>query len=321
MTRTPDTDIPFTPPMEYLPINELPESLDWVYELKLDGFRAQGSRDKRGVHLFSKNGKDFSKKFPQVCAALKDALPQGTAVDGELVAFDESGHPSFNAIQNAGAATNIVFFVFDVLVNRWKDVTHLPLSERLPLLQSAVVPSERVQLSEQFAGPVSRFVAAVRELGGEGVVAKRLASHYEPGKRTGAWSKKRLNIGQEFVIGGFTPGSSHGVDALVVGFYSRNALMYAARVRAGLVPATRRELHARLKPLIAEQCPFANLPESKSGRWGQGLTAAKMNECIWVKPKLVANCEFLEWTDRNHVRHIKFVGLRSDKNPRQVVRE
>ena len=88
-----------------------------------------------------------------------------------------------------------------------------------------------------------------------------------------------------------------------------------------LVPATRRELQTRLKPLIIEECPFKNLPELKSGRWGQGLTAAKMQECIWVKPKLVANFGFLEWTDTNHVRHIKFVGMRTDKNPRQVVRE
>lgn len=320
MTPVTESDIPFTPPMECLPVNELPDSADWVYELKLDGFRAQGSRDKRGVHLFSKNGKDFSNRFSQVCAALKEALPLGTAVDGELVAFDETGQPSFNSIQNADADTNVVLFAFDVLVNRWKDVKHLALSERLPLLQSAVVPSERVQLSEHFSGPVSRFVAAVREMGGEGVVAKRLASHYESGKRTGAWSKVRLNIGQEFVIGGFTPGSN-GIDALVVGFYIGDELMYAARVRAGLVPATRRELYLRLKPFIAEMCPFANLPEPKSGRWGQGLTAAKMRECIWVKPKLVANFEFLEWTDTRHVRHIKFVGLRTDKNPRQVVRE
>jgi ATP-dependent DNA ligase len=247
-------------------------------------------------------------------------MPLGTAVDGESVAFDESGRPSFNAIQNASAETNIVFFVFDVLVDRWRDVKHLALSERLPLLQSAVVPSERVQLLEHFDGHLSRFVAAVREMGGEGVVAKRLTSHYESGKRTGAWAKKRLNIGQEFVIGGFTPGS-HGIDALVIGFYSGDALMYAARVRAGLVPATRRELFSLLKPLVVEQCPFANLPELKSGRWGQGLTAAKMKECIWAKPKLVVNFEFLEWTDTNHVRHIKFVGLRTDRNPRQVVRE
>ena len=318
--RTTDRVISFTTPMECLPVASLPDGPGWVYELKLDGFRGQGIRDNRGVRLLSKNGKDFSKKFTQVCAALKEALPLGTVVDGELVAFDESGRPNFNAIQNASAETNIVFFVFDILFSGWRDVKHLALSERLRLLQSAIVPSERVQLSEHFSGPVSRFVAAVREMNGESVVAKRLASRYESGKRSGAWAKKRLNIGQEFVIGGFTPGS-HGIDALIVGFYSGDALTYAARVRAGLVPATRRELYSRLMPFIVEKCPFANLPESKSGRWGQGLTAAKMKECIWVKPKLVANFEFLEWTDTNHVRHIKFVGLRTDKNPRQVVRE
>jgi DNA ligase D-like protein (predicted ligase) len=303
-----------------LPVSKLPDGPDWVYELKFDGFRGQAIRDKNGIHLLSRNGKDFSKKFPQVFAALAEALPMGTAVDGELVAFDETGQPSFYAIQNASAETDVVLFVFDVLVDRGKDVKHQPLSERLPLLQSAFIPSERVQLSEHFGGPVSRIVSAVRQMGGEGVIAKRLSSRYEPTKRSGAWLKKRVNIGQEFVIGGFTRGSN-GIDALVVGFYSGDALTYAARVRAGLVPATRRELHAKLKPLIVERCPFENLPESKGGRWGQGLTAAKMKECIWVKPKLVANFEFLEWTDTNHVRHIKFVGMRDDKDPRCVMRE
>src|ERR1017187_10642883 len=168
MTRTDDRDIPFTPPMECLPVASLPDGSGWVYELKLDGYRAQAIRDKNSIDLFSRNGKDFSKKFPLVCAALKEALPLGTAVDGELVAFDESGLPSFNAIQNASAETNIVYFVFDVLVTRGSAVKHLALSERLPLLQSSVVPSERIQLSEHFAGPVSRFVSAVRQMGGEG---------------------------------------------------------------------------------------------------------------------------------------------------------
>ena len=311
--------IPFTPPMECLPVDRLPDGPGCVYELKLDGFRGQAIHDKSGAHLFSRNGRDFDRKFPQVLAALKKALPLGTALDGELVAFDETGQPSFNAIQNANSETNVVFFVFDVLTNRWKDV-QLPLSERLYILQSAFIASEHVQHTEHFVGPLNRFLAGVRKIGGEGIVAKRLSSHYEPGRRSGAWSKKRINMGQEFVIGGFTPGSD-GIDALVVGFYERGKLIYAARVRAGMIPATRRELYARLKPLIIEACPFANLPEAKSGRWGEGLTAAKMQNCIWVRPELVANFEFLEWTDTNHVRHITFVGLRTDKDPRSVVRE
>ena len=177
-----------------------------------------------------------------------------------------------------------------------------------------------VQRCEHFIGPVEKFLAAVRKIGGEGVIAKRLSSRYEPGRRTGSWTKMRINVGQEFVIGGFTPGSN-GIDALVVGFYEGKKPLYAARVRAGFVPSQRRDLHTRLKPIVIATCPFANLPESKSGRWGQGLTTDEMRDCIWVQPKLVANFEFLEWTDSNHVRHIKFVGLRPDKNPRAVMRE
>ena len=320
MTSGGHHDIPFTAPMECLPVDTLPDGPGWVYELKLDGFRAQAIRDQGGVRLLSRNGKNFSRKFPQAFAAIKDALPPGTAVDGELVAFDETGQPSFNALQNASAGTNVVFFVFDVLWHRWEDTKSLPLNERLSLLRTAITSSAQVQFSEPVPGPVSRIVAAVRQVGGEGVVAKRLNSRYEPGRRSGAWSKRRINIGQEFVIGGFSP-ARHGIDALVVGFYEGRSLMYSARVRAGLVPRTRHDLYARLQSLVVPQCPFANLPEATSGRWGQGLTAAKMKQYIWVKPKLVANFEFLEWTDTNHVRHIKFVSLRDDKNPRKVIRE
>jgi bifunctional non-homologous end joining protein LigD len=306
--------------MECSPVGRLPEGLGWVYELKLDGYRAQAIRDSTGVRLLSRNGKDFSKRFPGVLAALKEAMPNHTAVDGEVVAFDGEGKPSFNELQNADSNTNVVFYVFDVLMVRSRDVKALPLRKRSSILQSLLVTSDRVQRSEQFAGDLQPFLSAVREIGGEGVVAKRLDSRYEPGKRSGDWFKMRINLGQEFVIGGFTAGSN-GFDALVVGFYDGGSLQYSARVRAGFVPLSRRKIYQMLKPLITEKCPFANLPEAKSGRWGQGLTAAKMRECIRVRPKLVAHFEFLEWTGTNHVRHIKFVRMRDDKNPKSVVRE
>jgi ATP-dependent DNA ligase len=196
-----------------------------------------------------------------------------------------------------------------------------PLRDRVSILQSALVPSERIQRSEQFTCGVRPILSAVRKIGGEGVIAKRLDSRYEPGKRSGSWQKMRINLGQEFVIGGFTPGSS-GFDALIVGFYDGSgSLQYSARVRAGFVPASRRQIYEKLIPLTTEICPFANLPEAKSGRWGQGLTAAKMRRCIWVRPTLVAHFEFLEWTGANHVRHIKFERMRDDKDPKSVVRE
>ena len=123
----------------------------------------------------------------------------------------------------------------------------------------------------------------VKQHGLEGVVAKRSDSVYEAGKRSGSWSKHRINLGQEFVIGGYTPGT-HGFDALIIGFYRDKKLIYAARVRAGFIPATRREAFAKIKHLKTAKCPFVNLPELSEGRWGQGLTAEKMKSCIWLKP-------------------------------------
>jgi ATP-dependent DNA ligase len=122
------------------------------------------------------------------------------------------------------------------------------------------------------------------------------------------------------VVGGYVP-SHLGVDSLVVGFYRGKGPMYAARVRAGLVPATRREVFERIKHLETAKCPFANLPELATGRWGQGLTAEKMKECVWVRPEAVAQIQFLEWTGADHLRHTKFVGLRDDKDPFKVARE
>jgi ATP-dependent DNA ligase len=167
---------------------------------------------------------------------------------------------------------------------------------------------------------LEQLIASVKAQGLEGLVAKRLDSRYEPGQRSGAWQKMRVNKGQEFVIGGYTP-SDKNFDALVIGYYNGPRLIYAARTRNGFTPASRQELFKKLKPLETDKCPFANLPEKKAGRWGAGLTAAKMAECRWLKPKLVAQFEFVEWTSDNHLRHSKFVALRDDKNPMDVWKE
>jgi ATP-dependent DNA ligase len=130
----------------------------------------------------------------------------------------------------------------------------------------------------------------------------------------------RINQGQEFVIGGYTVGSTT-FDALVFGYYEDDRLLYAARTRNGFTPKIREELFKRLRALETPECPFVNLPEAKAGRWGQGLTAAKMKDCRWVRPVLVGQFEFVEWTTEGHLRHSRFVGLREDKEARSVVRE
>lgn len=233
-----------------------------------------------------------------------------------------------------------MFFAFDILALAGRNVRSLPLIERQQLLRDAVRTSDLVQISESFTISAERMLSVVRELGLEGVVAKRLDSHYEPGRRSGAWQKMRLNLSQEFVIGGFTKGDPF--DAVLLGFYktppappraslppSRRQyvvpappqLMYCGSVRAGFVPATRRELFKRLKPLITSHCPFTNVPEPGGGRFGQGLTAAKMQQCTWVRPQVVAEFAFVQWTASAHLRHASFVRLRDDKQASDVVRE
>jgi bifunctional non-homologous end joining protein LigD len=304
--------------MECALVPELPEGSDWTYEVKLDGYRAIGVKTSSEATLYSRNHKNFNKRFPQIAAALGD-LPPDTVIDGEVVALDESGRRDFHRLQHFTAeASRIRYFVFDLIILRGRDLTELPLSERRELMKTFKLHSPRIRLSEQFHISADDMLAAVRKQELEGVIGKRKDSLYEAGKRTGAWVKMRINRAQEFVIGGYIPGP-HGVDSIIVGYYRGKDLYYVARVRNGFVPATRRMVYEKLK--IIDRCPFVNLPETGRARWGEMLDAEKMRECVWVRPRLVAVIEFLEWTEGDRLRHSKFVALRDDKNPRDVVKE
>jgi DNA ligase D-like protein (predicted ligase) len=292
----------------------------WVYEIKLDGYRAEAIRSTEGVAFYSRNGKSLAKKFPYIVESLSD-LPPETVIDGELVALDDAGRPEFNRLQNySGAAPHIRYFAFDVIVLKGRDLTCVPFSERRKLLGMLKLSNDRVRISECLNVSRETMLAAVKEQSLEGVVAKRIDSLYESGKRTGAWVKYRVNSGQEFVIGGYTPGPN-GIDAIIVGYYRGDDLIYVARTRNGFVPASRRSVFQRLRGLKTEECPFVNLPETRKARWGEAMKAEKMKECVWVRPELVAQIEFLEWTDADHLRHSKFLGLREDKDPRLIVKE
>jgi ATP-dependent DNA ligase len=216
----------------------------------------------------------------------------------------------------------VVFYVFDVLVLSAKDLRREPLHKRREVLEKKVLPklSEPVRYSAPLHAELPVLIQSVKAHGFEGLVAKRRNSPYEPGLRSGAWMKMRVNRGQEFVIGGYTRGTKT-FDALIFGYFEGEKLIYVARTRNGFTPETRAQLFRKFKGLEISECPFANLPEARSGRWGQGLTKAKMAECQWLKPMLVGQFEFLEWTGDNHLRHSKFVGLREDKKARDVVRE
>jgi len=313
----------FVEPMLLLRTDALPDDpARWEYQLKFDGYRAVAFKTGGTVHLRSRNDNDFTRRYPRVVRGLA-ALPNETVVDGELVAFDEEGRPSFNAMQNAtGADVEIVYYVFDVMVLRGRDLMTEPFDARRQLLERHVAPKlvDPVRYTGQLNAGLRDLVASVKAHGLEGLVAKRRDSRYEPGVRSGAWKKMRVNRGQEFVIGGYTIGT-RTFDALILGYYEGGRLMYVARTRNGFTPAIRDRLFRQFPPLEIRECPFVNLPETHSGRWGQGLTKAKMADCRWLTPVLVAQVEFLEWTEDNHLRHTRFVGLRDDKRARDVLRE
>src|SRR5258708_5356120 len=221
-------------PMECALVSSLPEGSDWTYEVKLDGYRAIGVKTSETI-LYSRNHKNFNKRFPQIAAALAD-LPTDTVIDGEVVALDESGRPDFHHLQHFTAeASRIHYFVFDLLVFKGRDLTGLPLTERRKLLKSIKLRSGGIRISEQFDTSAADMVSAVRQQQLEGVVAKRKTSVYEEGKRTGSWAKMRINKGQEFVIWCFIPGS-HGVDSVIVSYYRGRKLYYVARGRNAFVP-------------------------------------------------------------------------------------
>jgi DNA ligase D-like protein (predicted ligase) len=312
----------FIEPMLLLATEQLPSGAQWLYELKLDGFRAVALKTGGRVHLRSRNDKDFNPKYPAITKALA-AMPDETVIDGEIVALDESGKPSFNALQNNGSGeAQLFYYAFDVMVLEGNDVTNEPLTARRALLQSRVLTrlDEPIRESSELDASLPELIQSVKAHGLEGLVAKRRDSRYEPGQRGGSWLKMRLNRGQEFVIAGYTPGP-RTFDAIIFGYYDGDKLIYVARTRNGFTPASREQLSKRFQGLDVASCPFANLPEAHSGRWGQGLTAEKMTECRWLRPLLVAQFEFVEFTPDNHLRHSRFVGLREDKNPRDVRRE
>jgi len=312
----------FTDPMLLLRTDRLPEGATWQYEIKLDGYRAIAFKSGGSVQLRSRNDKEFGGRYPAIVKALA-AMPDETVIDGEVVALDPAGRPSFNALQNYGSsATPLFYYVFDVLMLAGEDVTWEQLVVRRELLQSRLLAKldEPIRESPILDASLPDLIRSVKVQGLEGIVAKRLDSRYEPGLRSGMWQKMRVNQGQEFVIGGYTA-SAKNFDALIFGCYRDDKLTYVARTRNGFTPALREKLFRQFKGMEIRQCPFSNLPEARSGRWGQGLTAEKMKDCRWLRPELVGQLEFLEWTPDDHLRHARFIGLRDDKKPSDVTRE
>ena len=312
---------PFIEPMQCKPVTALQPGQKWTFEIKFDGYRCIAVKRGQEVTVFSRHEKVLNKRFPGVVDALT-SLESDFVLDGELVALDSPGRPSFQRLQNTlSQSLPIYYYVFDLLNRDGELFVNLPFARRREALASPLaLPKDPVRLSPLLQAPSGDVLEAVRKLGLEGVVGKRLGSAYEPGERSGAWIKLRTNMEQEFVIGGYIPGA-RGFDALLVGVYEKKQLIFVAKVKDGFVPRIRDEIFPTLKALQITQCLFKNLPEKRASRWGESLTAEKMDQCRWVKPKLVCQMAFVEWTDAGHLRHCTFVAMRDDKRPAEVVRE
>ncbi len=305
------------------PVKALPEGEEWLYEPKLDGYRALLIKDGKQIRIVSRNEKDLTPMYPGIATAGLRLNAEQAVLDGEIVALAEDGRPSFQALQHRSSHPQhrIVFYAFDALHVNGRDLMTEPLIARRAQLPKILREDPTIRLSLDLPGSTTAIVRALQAAGIEGVVAKRRNSTYQPGERSGDWVKLKLEQQQEFVIGGFRPEGSAGLDALLVGYYQGRKLQFAGKVRAGFTPHIRRDLVDKLRRLVVSECPFANLPDATSGHWGGGITADQMPEMRWTRPRLVAQIRFTEWTADRRLRHAAFLGLRVDKAASEVRRE
>jgi bifunctional non-homologous end joining protein LigD len=289
--------------------NGLPaDDAGWAFEMKWDGIRAITTIQAGGLRILTRNGNDMTARFPEL-AGLVAAVGRDALLDGEVVALDEQGRPSFQLLQQRQSAT-VVYMLFDVLELGGESLLALPYVERRARLEALGLNAEHWRTPPYHRGGGAALQTESRRLGLEGIVAKRLDSTYEPGKRTGAWIKIKNHLGQELVIGGWQQGLGKRqgtIGALLLGYYEDGALRYAGKVGTGFTDATLAGLQRRLAALASDDSPFAGgkLPR----------------DAHFARPELVAEIEFTEWTADGRIRHPSFKGLREDKPASQVVRE
>ena len=283
---------------------------DWIFETKWDGFRAIAVARPGHAALYSRNLLDISRKYPTICEALA-AITQDAVLDGELVALDEHGRSRFQLLQNAEReAVRLLYCVFDLLYLDGKDLRSLPLLKRKELLEALLPKSPLLRYSAHVVGSGLKAFARAKRAGEEGVMAKLATSRYHSGMRTRDWLKVKASQEQEVVIVGFTAPrrSRKYFGALVLAVREGKRWEYAGRAGTGFDAETLRSLHQKLVPLITKTKPIAEkVPDAAN--------------TTWVKPKLVAEVKFTEWTEAGEMRHPVFLGLRTDKKATDVIRE
>ncbi len=312
----------------------IPSTGDWSLEIKFDGYRLM-ARIERGVpRLITRGGHDWSARMTALVAELAALGLTSAWLDGEIVVLDKNGLPSFNALQNAidgagsgagsgAAADNIVYFLFDAPYLQGQDLRQVPLRQRRQLLKALLddKPSEHIRFSADFAADPASVLLSAQKLKLEGIIAKRGDSPYVS-QRSQTWLKLKCRQRQEFVVGGFTDrgdlGNAAEVGSLLLGvFDARRKLVFAGGVGTGWSSDTARALKSRLVKLTLPESPFSDAADGRKGKGSRRAAATQR----WVRPQLVAEVSFADWTPDGHIRHAVFEGLRMDKPARQVVRE
>jgi len=308
------------PESEYRPqlatlVKEAPLGAEWLHEIKFDGYRIGCRIRGPRITLISRNGKDWTHAFPDIVAAAAKLPTTDALLDGEVAMVLPDGKTSFQALQNASSTSGatLAYFVFDLLRLGGERVASLPLETRKARLRTLVGGRQTgpVRYSEHVDGRGDQFFAQACRLGLEGIVSKRRDQPYREG-RHGDWLKTKCILRQEFVIGGFTDpeGTRAGIGALLIGYYEGERLVFSGKVGTGFTQKVALDLRRRLDALEQKTCPFDPSPPRAVSR-----------KAHWVKPALVGEVVFTEWTNDGNIRHPSFQGLRLDKKAREVVRE
>jgi bifunctional non-homologous end joining protein LigD len=313
----------FVEPMKCLPVKEMPKGKNWVYELKFDGYRALAICDKGETLLLSRNKNAFNERFPAIVDAVRKLPVKSVILDGEIVAMEDDGRHSFQLLQNYESGP-LAYYLFDLLELDGTSLRELPLTERKArlkeLLQSASPP---LFYSANLAGDPDAIWQAIVKQHAEGIIAKQSDSVYEIGRRSGKWSKVKAINQQEFVIGGYTQpeGARSHFGALLVGVHEGEKLRFCGKVGTGFNEKLLGSLFRQMGKIRINDCPFFNLPAARNTRWGGGITASQMRLCTWIRPEIVCEVKFTEWTGDGSLRHPAFLGLREDISAETVVQE
>ncbi|MGB7438383.1 MAG: non-homologous end-joining DNA ligase [Candidatus Acidiferrum sp.] len=279
---------------------------NWIFEEKYDGVRMLAYKESSHVSLISRNAIDRTERYSAIAKAIQKLKPDTLLLDGEVIVFDRKGISRFQLLQQGKGTAE--YAIFDCLYHDAKDLRREPLASRRKILESLTQISDPLRISTKLAPDGLKAFRIASERGLEGVVCKNLASIYES-RRSREWLKVKVHQEQEFVIGGFTKPGGSRIDfgALLLGVYDKKGLHYAGKVGTGFDEETLTSLFRKFQPVIQSKSPFIEDPRER--------------DATFLKPKLVAQISFTEWTDDGKLRHPVFLGLRDDKDPKDVRRE